>query len=197
MEPSGLDVWLLVHRSLHAAPPSGGNTFFQNMSAGLTDAHYRQGPAGHTSIAFLLWHIARWEDAVVNVALHAAPEVLDRDGWLGRLGVDTREAGVGWTPAQVDAFSQRVDVDALLAYWEAVGQQTRASLRPADLADLYEGSTAEAERMYASGVLSPDTYPWLPRRPRRWFLDYGLLGHPFVHLGEVDHQRRLLGLPGA
>jgi hypothetical protein len=195
MELSGLDVWLLVHRTMHAPPPSGGNTYFRNICAGLTDAQFRQRPEGHTSVAFLVWHIARWEDAVVNLALHAQPEVLD-DGWLARLGVDTREAGVGWTPEQVDAFSAKVDLDALLAYWEAVGQQTRASLSPADLGDPDEVVPGADERMYASGVMSPATYPRLPGRQRRWFLGYVLLGHPFVHLGEAEVVRRLLGLTG-
>ncbi len=140
----------------------------------------------------MLWHIGRWEDAIVNVALHAEPEVLNRDDWLPRLGVDTRSAGIGWTPEEVDAFSTKIDIDALHAYRWAVAEQTRASLTAADLANLDEAIPGAVERMYASGVVNPETYPFLPTRQRRWFVAYGLMGHPFVHLGEADHVRSLI-----
>jgi hypothetical protein len=196
MEFSGLDFFFAVHRSLHAPPASGGSSFLQAVCGSLTDAQYRQRPEGHSSIAFLLWHIGRWEDAIVNLALHAEPEVLDRDGWLPRLGVDTRDAGVGRRPEEVDAFSARVDIDALHAYRAAVAQQTRASMGLADFADLEEVIPGAAERMYGSGVLTPETYPELPRRQRRWFVGFGLLGHSFAHLGEAEVVARLLGRPG-
>src|SRR3712207_6038315 len=50
---------------------------------------------GGNSIAWLLWHMARLEDVVVNTLLRGAPEVLDRDGWVATLGIATRDVGTG------------------------------------------------------------------------------------------------------
>jgi hypothetical protein len=141
----------------------------------------------------LLWHIGRWEDVVVNLALHAEPQVLDRDDWLSRVGVNNRDMGVGWTPEEVDAFSANVHLDALHAYRAAVAQQTRASLTLADMADLDEVIPGAAERIYAAGAVTPQAYPKMPLRQRRWFVAYALVGHPFAHLGEADVVSRLLG----
>src|SRR5215210_2072492 len=138
MDTSGLDLFFAVHRSMHNPPPSGGGTFFKTICESLTEAQYRQRLEGHNSIAFLLWHISRWEDLAVNVVLHAEQEVLDRENWLPRLGVDKRDVGESWAPEEVDTFSTAVDIDALHEYRAAVALQTRTSLTSADLTNLEE-----------------------------------------------------------
>jgi hypothetical protein len=196
METSGLDFFFAVHRSLHAPPPSGGGTFFSTICAGLTEAQYRQRPDGHNSIAFSLWHISRWEDMIVNTALHAEPEVLDRDGWLLRLGIDKRDVGEGWAPEEVDDFSARVDISALYEYRAAVAHQTLAGLTPADLTNLEEPVPGAAERILASGGLDPRAErerARLPQRPRRYLVAYVVLGHSFQHLEQINHIAELLG----
>jgi hypothetical protein len=194
MDTSGLDLFFAVHRSMHNPPPSGGGTFFQTICGPLTEAQYRQRLEKHNSIAFLLWHISRWEDLVVNTILHAEQEVLDRENWLPRLRVDKRDVGEGWTSEEVDIFSTAVDIDALHEYRDAVAGQTRTSLTAADLTNLEEPVPGAADRVLASGTLdlrAEREWATLPRRPRRFWVSYVLLGHSF--LGEIDHVGRLLG----
>ena len=125
MHPS--EMFLTLHAHVHAAATSGehGPSLEDGLCDGLTDAQMRGRPDGFNSIVWLLWHITRFEDVVVNTVLRGVPEVLDRDGWQERLGVGTRLAGTGSSDEEVEEFSQQVDPSAVRAYRAAVGRETR------------------------------------------------------------------------
>ena len=53
---------------------------------GLTEAQMRLRPQGLNSIAWLVWHMARYED-ILNLLLAGRPKVLDEEHWLPRLQV--------------------------------------------------------------------------------------------------------------
>jgi hypothetical protein len=103
---------------------------------GLTDAQLRQCLDRHNSIVWLLWHIARVEDFIINIGVRAVPQVFDRDGWQSRLGVTRRDIGTGMSDKEVAEFSARVDVAAVRAYRAAVAQETRSGLTARDFDDL-------------------------------------------------------------
>ncbi len=101
---------------------ASGPLLTDRLLAGLAEAELRLRPASClNSIAWLLWHLARSEDILVNVLLSNGPQVLDADNWLARLGLTERDMGTGMTSAQVDAISARVALPALHAYQIAVG----------------------------------------------------------------------------
>lgn len=87
---------------------------------GLWNGHVH--PAANP-LAWLLWHIARSEDASVNLLVAAGPQVLD-DAWARRLKVARRDIGEGMTMAEVDQLCETIDLGALPAYWAAVGERT-------------------------------------------------------------------------
>jgi hypothetical protein len=61
-----------------------GGSFADRVFGGLTDDQMRLRPAkGLNSLAWLLWHMARTEDVVVNVVIGRESQVLD-DAWLER-----------------------------------------------------------------------------------------------------------------
>src|SRR5262249_31533765 len=109
----------------------------------LDEGRWRARPHGLNSIAWLVWHMARAEDAGVNRIGAEQPQVLDEQNWLGRLGIERRDAGRGMASAEVDALSERIDVEALRAYWRAVTARTRqvvGGLAPEDLDTLVPGA---------------------------------------------------------
>src|SRR5439155_25102047 len=122
------------HAHLHAAATSGsgGLSMEDNLCQGLTADQLRARPLGLNSIAWLLWHVTRFEDVVVNVVLQDQPDILEREGWAARLGVDTRQIGTGSSDEEATDFSQRVDPAAVRAYRAAVGRATRAWAAAAD-----------------------------------------------------------------
>jgi hypothetical protein len=171
----------------------------QLVCTGLSEDQLRQAAPGHCSIAWLLWHTARTEDVAINTVLRDAPEVLDQDGWLRRLGLTARDIGTGMTDDEVSEFGTRVDVAALRAYHTAVGAQTRAWLTTADLAELEGEVKAPGDRLQASAALR-ERGAWVAEfwtgRPRSWFLTWVSIGHNYWHMGEAEHIARTLGRPG-
>ena len=95
--------FLAHHAHLHAASTSGADdvSLEDGLCHGLTGEQLRSRPDGLNSIAWLLWHITRFEDVVVNTVLRGVPDVLDRDGWLRRLCVETRQIGTGSSDDEV------------------------------------------------------------------------------------------------
>ncbi len=104
---------------------------------GLTEQQIRVAPhPGVNTIAWLIWHVARVEDVGVNRLVVDDRQVFDRGGWAPRLNVARRDFGTGMTPGEVHEMSARIDLDALRAYWEAVGRRTEevvAGLRAEEL----------------------------------------------------------------
>src|SRR5262245_19112005 len=88
-------LFLADHSRIHAAAISaaaemaaaGGFTMQDDALKRLQEADLRANPEGLCSIVWHVWHMTRIEDVVANVMLRGQREVLDRDGWLDRLGV--------------------------------------------------------------------------------------------------------------
>ena len=96
---------------------------------GLTDEQLRARPHGVNSIAWLLWHIARCEDVGVNRLVADRPQLIDAEPWLARLNAPRRDIGTGMTSDEVTDLSERVDLAALRAYWDALYRRTLAIVR--------------------------------------------------------------------
>ena len=92
---------------------------------GLTPSEARWQPTLHTNhIAWLVWHMARVEDAMVNRWMRGATEVWVSGGWAGRFGMDPESAGAGQTIEQVRAMPD-IPLGDLMAYFDAVRGLTR------------------------------------------------------------------------
>jgi hypothetical protein len=89
---------------------------------GLTDEQLYYQPTTETnSIAWLVWHLSRWRDAV-SATISGEPQVWVRDGWAERYGMPGERTGLGDTPAQVTTF--RVERAMLFGYVDAAHQVT-------------------------------------------------------------------------
>lgn len=116
---------------------------------------YYQPAPDSNSVAWLVWHLSRWRDAI-SAAIHGTPQIWASGGWAERYGMPVERTGLGDTPAQVRAF--RVDRTLLFGYMEAAHQVTLqrvAALTPAQLSQptLYNGEERPAWRALA-GVCS-------------------------------------------
>lgn len=194
-----IDFFLLHHARVHSgevAAVEGGSLVDQTL-AELTDADLRARTAtGINSLVWLLWHMARSEDAYINVLLMKRPQVLDRPEWTGRLRVECRDTGSGMVQADVTAVSTTIDIAALRAYRTAVGQATRAAI--ANLAPewwIQSITPADVDHLIASGAFIPAVVPLVRRVVGRTY--GGMLGsigitHNALHLGEAQTVRSLL-----
>lgn len=119
----------------------------------LTDEQlYYQPTPESNSVAWLVWHLSRWRDAI-SATVSGEPQVWVQEGWAQRYGMPADRTGLGDTPAQVAAF--HVERSVLFGYVAAAHQRTveRVSrLTPAQLAQVvvsYAGEQRPAWRALA------------------------------------------------
>src|SRR2546426_12437985 len=74
----------------------------------LDDGLWRRRPHGLNSIAWLVWHVARFEDVAVNRFVGDQPQGLDDPTarWPERMRAPWRHWGTFMTPAQVAGLSE-------------------------------------------------------------------------------------------
>jgi hypothetical protein len=184
------DLFLDQHAAMHSVVVGGNKiSAAERTFTGLTDAQMRVRPREDlNSVAWLMWHIARAEDIMVNTVLAGRPQVFD-DTWMKRLGIARHDFGIGMTSVEVTELSQQIDPGALREYRDAVGLRTRevvSGFKPQD----WEGQvTAEAvERAAAGGAFGARTEMLVkafPGRPRAAVLSGIALFHSAGHMGEA------------
>jgi hypothetical protein len=184
------DMFLQQHGVVHSAAVGGNKvSAAERTLTGLSDEQMRVRPREDlNSIAWLVWHIARAEDIMVNRVLAGRSQVFD-DGWLKRLGITRRDFGIGMSSAEVSDLTQQIDLGALREYRDAVGLRTRdivGGFKPQD----WEGQVAAPamEQAAAEGAFGGRTEPMVKAftgRPRAMVLSGIALFHPAGHLGEA------------
>lgn len=107
----------------------------------LTDevALYRP-TASANSIAWLLWHSARVQDAqLCDIA--GMEQVWTREGWVDQFGLDLPRDDTGYGHSTDDVAKVQVSADLLAGYYSAVHKVTLAyiaSVTPEDLAQIVD-----------------------------------------------------------
>lgn len=92
----------------------------------VSDDLMRQRPLPRVnSIAWIMWHLTRVEDAGLNRFVVDRPQVLDEGSWMQKMNVPYRHNGGEMNFDEVDELSQRVDLQALQEYSKAVQVRTR------------------------------------------------------------------------
>src|SRR5438876_6879723 len=91
----------------------------------LSDAQLRHQPKeGLNSIAWYMWHTARWQDFANTLIEPGRKQVLDKE-WLARMNLSRRDVGTGMTREECTEFNRTVGVDGLKSYWNVVGEDVR------------------------------------------------------------------------
>ena len=168
---------------------------------GLSDEQLRACPReGQNSLAWLLWHAARWEDVVVNAWIAGRPQVIDEGGWPERLRLSRRDIGTAMTAAECTDFNAAVDVAAVRDYWQAVGERSRAVVRSLDSVKWGEViDETRLRRATADGAVGNARAAWLDQffaqRTTAWLLAF-LNVHNAEHIiGEALSVRGQAGVP--
>ena len=184
------DLFLAQHAAVHSAAV-GGNKMSnaERTFGGLTDDQMKVRPREDlNSLAWLMWHIARAEDIMLNTVLSGRSQVFD-DGWMKRLAIDRRDFGIGMTSAEVWDLTKKIDVGALREYRDAVGTRTREIVGGFKDEDWQgETETAALQRAAAEGAFAGrgDTLvKAFSGRPRAMIMSGIALFHPQGHMGEA------------
>ena len=154
---------------------------FERALVDLTDAQWHWVPEGKgNSAAFIAWHYLRTEDNIIRWILQdRRPTVWMEGGWAERLGLPPVSQGTGMPAAEAHALRIR-DTAAFLAYMRAVRASTEDYLSGWDGADAGEMILLKpVGEMTRLQLLGRQTFP-----------------HGFGHVGEIQHLRALMDLPG-
>ena len=176
--------------------------FVDELFAGLTDAQARARPHGLNSVAWLVWHATRVEDAAVSRFVSDQPQVLTEGDWDHRLGVERRDVGSGMNAAEVEALDARIDTAALRGYARDVADRTRSvvgSLAPTAWDEIV--SPERVHTVVADEELLVEAGRWVEKfwargHSRGWYLLQTALLHPYGHWFEALATRGQLGAPG-
>jgi hypothetical protein len=184
------DMFLDQHSVVHSAAVAGNKmSAVERTLTGLSDEQMRVRPREDlNSLAWLVWHIARVEDIMVNPVLAGRAQVFD-DAWLKRLGITRRDFGIGMTKPEVSELTATIDLAALREYRDAVGRRTRDIVGGFKDQDWQgEVPAASLERAAAEGAFGTRAEQLVKAftgRPRAMVLSGIALFHPAQHLGEA------------
>ncbi len=158
---------------------SGINEAFDKLNRaldGLNDDELRWRPTLESnSIDWMVWHMARVEDNLVNFVLRDVESIWERDGWGERLGIATSGAGAGMTMEEIRAMG-RIDVPGVMEYYRTVRGET---------SQYFEGEMQEDD---LSRVIQHTNFRG---RTGAWVLGR-LLCEEAEHLGQIEYLRGMM-----
>ena len=134
-----VELFLIQHGILYSSQMGNMDraTYEDELLEGIEEVTFRRCPVPCTdtknSIAWHLWHIARVEDITMNILVAGSEQVLYSDNWLQKMNTWFTHSGNNMSEADIASLSSCINIDSLLAYRIAVGQQTRriiSSLQP-------------------------------------------------------------------
>ncbi len=106
---------------------SGINECFDKLNRaldGLSEDELRWRPTLEAnSIDWMVWHMARVEDNLVNVVLQKRIPIWERDGWGDRLGISYTGAGAGMTMNEIRELGP-IDVPNVMQYYRSIRKET-------------------------------------------------------------------------
>lgn len=136
-----------------------------------------QAAPGINTPGFHLWHLVRDEDHVINVAVLRRTTVWEAGHWGRRLNLEVTGQGTGFSAGEAAAL--RYELAAFREYAEAVWSASESALETAD------ASVLDGVVRWPDGELPMSTQ-----------LHSGMIGHAWLHLGEIRCLRGLQGWRG-
>jgi hypothetical protein len=151
------------------------------------------------SIAWILWHLTRVEDAGLNRFVVDGAQVLDDGLWMEKMNLPIRHNGGDMNFAEVDDLSQRINLQALQDYSKAVQLRTREVVSQLTYDSLDSVMEEEYLRviLFNEGLASPRSagllQNYLGWTKGKCLMNFGMT-HPYQHVGEIGVIASLLGV---
>ena len=151
------------------------------------------------SLSWVIWHLARFEDLMVNTFIQGKAQEMTSGGWMAKLGLEEARIGNSMGDEEITEFGDKIDHQAMLDYWAAVVDNTQAWLKTltpemlevvpdieANVASAPDGAPG-AEPMYIKGHKGMDI---------GYLIKWPFNLHGYMHLGEMFTLKGLMGLDG-
>ncbi len=187
-----LELFLSQHAMIHSAKVSRSKlwSFEDEILNDMTEDQIRCiPPKGEHSIAWIIFHLARVEDITMNMLVAGTPQLFLRDQWAGKLNVNILHSANKMSEASVVQLSGQIAIQALRAYRQAVGRQTRAivkKIKPTALKQKVD--SLRLKNIIAEGAVTPEAMEianYWGSRTIAGLLLMPATRHNFLHLYEA------------
>lgn len=192
-------LFTMQHAMVHSQHMSHGDVFsFEDeILDGLPKQLLRKIAAGSNhSIVWILWHMARVEDVVMNLLIAGRTQVLFNGEWGEKIGTDITHTGNGTSSKDVRILSKAADIDGLKAYRIAVGRQTRQVTRSlGEINFKSKVNPLRLQRIWDERAMLPSAksiVDYWGSRTIGGLLLIPPLRHCFLHLNEARRIRQVL-----
>ena len=126
--------------------------------------------SGCNSIGLIVYHVARFEDSVIQARIQGKPQNWETGKWFQKMNLPIEDGGAHYTVDQVNAFSVPILAD-IINYTDAVRAGTLEYLNNLSPDELNRQINMWRGPMPVSGVLAI------------------LVGHCYQHMGEISYLR--------
>jgi hypothetical protein len=157
-------IFLDLHANLHLSPVSSSRPNEVDALFGdLLQDEYRMMPSekGET-ITWIVWHIARIEDLTMGILVNNGDQIFN-NYWQEIIHSSITDTGNALTYDEIIQFGIGLDIEAMLAYRNAVGKRTREIVQQLDEEELKRKVTADGlEKIrLEGGVTGQENSAWL------------------------------------
>lgn len=190
-QTQAIDLFMRQHGVLHSAKLGPVDWSYEDdILDDLPEEKWRRIPQNSEhSIVWNIWHLARIEDATMNLLVAGQPQLFNEENWQQRLNAPLINSGNEIPQADIVKLSESVDLGALREYRTAVGQRTQEIVSKLTFANFKQKVDSERlQRIMTEGVLVPDAQGILDYWSRRTIAGLLLMPptrHNLVHLNEA------------
>ena len=192
-----IELFLAQHAMIHSAKmaKSGLWSFEDEILNGLTDDQIRT-MVGEHSIAWILLHLARIEDTVMNMLVAGTEQLFTRDGWGKKMNVDIAHSANKMTDASVAELSAKINIKALRAYRVAVGKRTRRIVQKLKAEDFKKKvEPGRIQKVMEAGAVLPEAMEIINYWSSKTIAGLLLMPptrHCILHLNEAERIKKKL-----
>jgi len=194
-----LDTFLVQHAMIHSAKMSGSDifSFEDEILNGLPEEQFRKiVPRSNHSIAWIIWHMSRIEDVVMNLLIAGTSQVFRHNDWRDKVGAGVIHTGNGLSKAEVRDLSDSVDLRYLGGYRMVVGRETRMIVRRLRAAEYgRKVDPSRVRRIWDEKAVLPQAKSIVDYWSSRTIGELLLmppLRHSFLHLSEARRIKQTL-----
>jgi hypothetical protein len=187
-----IDLFLIQHAMVHSSKMSKSDqwSFEDEILNDMAEEEIRQIPRNSEhSVAWIIFHIARIEDITMNMLVAGTPQLFTEDNWAMKMKVAIVHSANKMDHASLATLSAQIDINALRAYRQSVGNRTRKIVRQLKLEELKQKVDAlRLQKVLEEGALVPEAIEILNYWSKRTITGLLLMPptrHNFLHLNEA------------
>lgn len=155
-----IELFLDQHAMIHSGKVSKSKlwSFEDELLNDMTGQEVRQIPAGgEHSIAWILFHLTRIEDIVMNMLIAGTEQVFTRGGWAQKMNVSVLHSANKMDDASVADLSANIDLPCLREYRLAVARRTRQIVKKLQASDFKRKvDPSRIEKILQQGAVTPE-----------------------------------------